>query len=439
MKLQDLKNAVENIEISETMQQEIARNVTRRIKNRGGGQGISRASARRRVRYVPRIAAVAAAFILAVGIVSIPVRALVSSLVKERMEEIPNEEHEAMVEMLDSQPVGADTYTRELTEDEQRRQKELWGQYRQGLFPESELPQTDSEAEAQKLELCYLTTDSSFHLPDRELTDEELLELIDFEVKRNYALQQRYEEEFADKIEAEEQEREEAAKQAVDAGGITEEEAVESAKGWMQRLYGITGDDMERNSYFEATQDAGYAGSGEKDTYMVNWSNMPGREYYYFYISAQDSSLVYASYSSGDLAESLQTPVTPEEAETKLPELKTQAEAFMRDKLGLDAAAYGERYALYMLYSPMEEAAQPEEEPAQQTIGSRVGFLFYSDDGQPEYGYVVTYAWDGTFLECCRVKDIDTYWDNRDMMAQAYQKNHGEKVQPVKKRLDEIK
>lgn len=38
MKLQDLKNAVENIEISETMQQEIARNVTRRIKNRGGGR-----------------------------------------------------------------------------------------------------------------------------------------------------------------------------------------------------------------------------------------------------------------------------------------------------------------------------------------------------------------------------------------------------------------
>lgn len=38
MKLQDLKNAVENIEISETMQQEIAQNVIERTqKHKWGG------------------------------------------------------------------------------------------------------------------------------------------------------------------------------------------------------------------------------------------------------------------------------------------------------------------------------------------------------------------------------------------------------------------
>lgn len=434
MKLQDLKNAVENIEISETMQQEIAQNVIERTQKHKWG-GVKPVSARRTAHRLPRIAAAAAGLILAVGVVGIPARAIVSSLVKERMEKIPDEEHQARVEMLDSQPVGADTYTRSLTENEKEREKELWSRYQQGLFPEGELPQTDSEKEAQTYELYYLTTDSSFHLPDRELTDEELLELIDFEVKRNYALQKRYEEEFAEEIEAQEQEKQEAAAEVVDAGGITEQEAVASAKEWLQKLYGITGDGLELHSYFEEVQDAGYDGSGEKNTYMVNWTDMPGRKYYYFYISAQDGSLVWASYSSSDLVDASQTPVTVQEAETKLPELSADAVSFMEDKLELDAEAYVERYADYMVID-------------EQTAGSRINFVFCSggrntdvqgaqaqdaEEAQTGYNYVITYAWDGTFIECCRTKDISTYWDSRERVAQSYRQAQGVTVRQVKK------
>ena len=435
MKLQDLKNAVEAIEISENMQREIAQNVSERTRRDKRGR-VKPVSPRRRAHGIPRVAAAAACAFLAVGLIGVPVRALVASLVKERMEEIPAEEHREMAEMMDGQPVGADSYSREYTADEQRRMKELWNRYQEGEFPERELPQTDSEEEAEALELCYLTTDSSFHLPDRALTDEELLELIDFEVKRNYALQKRYEEEYADEIAADEQGRKEAAAQAVEAGGITEQEAVAAAKEWMQRLYGITGDGMEQNAYFEDVQDAGYAGSGEKNTYMVNWTDMPNREYYYFYISAQDGSLVYASRSGSALVDSLQTPVTPEETEKMLPALKDKATAFLEDKLGLSAAAYGEKYAHYVLY--MDAASDV------QRIGNPVSVIFWPGSGQsktaspPEYGYAVSYAWDGTFSECCRVKDIDTYWDNRDMLAQSYQKNYGVEVRQIKVRLDEI-
>ncbi len=450
MKLQDLKHAVEAIEIKETMQEEIARNVAKRTE-RGKWGGVKTGSASRVAHHIPRVAAAAAGLLLAVCVVAVPVRAVVSSLVKERMEEIPAKEHEATVEMMDSQPVGADSYSREYSADEQRRMKELWSRYQEGEFPKGELPQAGSEEEVGNYELCYLITDSSFHLPDRELTDEELLELIDFEVKRNYALQKRYEAEYAEEIAAEEQAREEAAAQAVETGGITEEEAVASAKAWLQRLYGITGDDMEQNAYFEETQDAGYAGSGERDTYMVNWSDVPGRAYYYFYISAQDGSLVYASYSGSDLADAREKPVTPAEAKEALPALKAQAEAFLEDKLGADASAYKERYAYYITYTPADEDVQTGEE----SVGSQAAFLFCPGGGQaaqtqgalgtqtitaaqPAYGYVISYAWDGTFSECCRVKDIDTYWDNRDMLAQSYRKNHGVEVRQIKVRLDEI-
>lgn len=441
MKLQDLKNAVEAIEIRETMQQEIVHNVAKRT-GRGKWGGVNAARTHRRAHPIPRMAAAAAGLLLVIC-AAIPVRALVSSLVRERMEEIPAEEHEAMTEMMDSQPVGADSYSREYSADERSRMKELWGRYQEGEFPKGELPQADTEEEAERYELCYLTTDSSFHLPDRELTDEELLELIDFEVKRNYALQKRYEEEYADEIAAEEQERKEAAAQAVEAGGITEEEAVASAKAWLQTLYGITGDGMEQNAYFEETQEAGYVGSGEKDTYMVNWSDVPDRRYYYFYISAQDGSLVYASYSGSDLTDALEMSVTPEEAEETLPALKVKAAAFAEDKLGVDVSACGESYAHYMVYLSADEDVQTEERLAEQSIGSRVGFIFCPDSGQtasqPACGYVISYAWDGTFSECCRVKDIDTYWDNRDMLAQTYRERHGVEVRQVKVRLDEIK
>ena len=201
MKLQDLKDAVNSIEIDDTMQEEILRNVSERTG--GGKTDAARAKINRRnISRFPRIAATAAGVVLAVGIISVPARAIVSSLVQERMEEIPAEEHQEMVEMMDRQTVGADSYIREYTEEERNRMSELYSQYQQGVFPKGELPQVDSVEEAEALELCYLTTTSSFYLPDRELTDEELLQLIDFEVKRNYALKKRYEEEYADEIAA---------------------------------------------------------------------------------------------------------------------------------------------------------------------------------------------------------------------------------------------
>ena len=62
--LQDLRNAVEAIEIRETMQREIIRNVEERTgKNRGG---VKAAPARRRAHRIPRMAAAAAGVLLAV-------------------------------------------------------------------------------------------------------------------------------------------------------------------------------------------------------------------------------------------------------------------------------------------------------------------------------------------------------------------------------------
>ena len=398
MKLQDLKGAVNSIEIDEAMQAEILQNVSERTK--GGQTDTSRAQAnRKKISRFPRVAATAAGVLLAVGIIGIPVRALVSSLVQERMEEIPAEEHQEMVEMLDSQEVGADSYIREYTEEERNRMSELYTQYQQGVFPEGELPQVDSVEEAERLELCYLMTDSTFYLPDRELTDEELLQLIDFEVKRNYALKKRYEEEYADEIAAKEQAEKEQIAQIVDEGGITEEEAVVEAQKWLEKIFGITGEGLELNHYL-CDFDGDY--SGESNLYMVNWSQQ-SQNYYYFYISSIDGSLAEMHYSGGGMVDAMRIDVTPDEMKEKLPGLKDAAVSFMAEKLGIDVTSYAETYLNYYVYDG-------------QTTSSSVEFVFVDENGE---GYMVQYIWNGMFSAVSRIPDNEIYLQGRAEKAES--------------------
>lgn len=393
MKLQDLKNAVNNIEIDDAMQEKILRNVSERTKGNPAGRKQHSAN-RKNISRLPRVAATAAGVLLAVGIIGIPVRALVSSLVRERMEEIPAEERQEMVEMLDSQGVETDSYTRQYTAEEKRRMSELYSQYQQGVFPEGELPQADSVEEAESMELCYLTTNSTYYLPDRELTDEEILQIIDFETKLGYAISKRYEEEYADEIAAREQEQKELAAQVADSGGITEAEAVVEAQKWLEKIYGITGEGLELNHYiYDNESDEDNAQSGERNLYMVNWTDMPNRQYYYFYISSRDGSLVQAFYSSGDLVAVMQNGITPAEMEDMLPGLKEKAVSFMTKILGEDTASYVGSYVGYGVYDGIKAS-------------SSVEFVFVKESGE---GYIINYIWDGTFSAMYRTADIEAY------------------------------
>ncbi|MCH5260029.1 MAG: hypothetical protein J1F18_09755 [Lachnospiraceae bacterium] len=410
MKLQDLKNAVSNIEIDEAMQGEILQNVLERTKEDNAGSSRRKAN-RQNVSRFPRVAATVAGVLLAVGIIGIPVRALVSSLVQERMEEIPEEEHQEMVEMLDSQEVGADSYIREYTKEERDRMSELYAQYQQGVFPKGELPQVDSVEEAEKLELCYLTTNSSFYLPDRDLTDEELLQLIDFEVKRNYALKKRYEEEYADEIAAKEQAEKEQIAQIVDEGGITEEEAVVEAQKWLEKIYGITGEGLELNHYLCDFE--GYY-SGESNLYMVNWSQQ-SQNYYYFYISSIDGSLAEMHYSGGGMVETIRIDVTPDEMKEKLPGLKDAAVSFMTEKLGVDVTTYAESYVNYYIYDGVK-------------TGSAAEFVFVDGNGE---GYMVQYIWNGTLSAVSRIYDNEAYLQGRAEQAESRMKFEEEKGESV--------
>lgn len=418
MKLSDLRLSVEQIHMDEDQKQKMIEELTERY----GENGEKRTSRQKghphgNARGYHRFGKAAAVILIvgaAFGGLSIPVRALVNSLVEERMEEIPREEVTAIVEQTDHQEVEADGYSREYTEGEKQRKGELYEAYRKGTFPEGELVQADTEEEAKQQEFCYLTTNSTFYLPtDRELTDEELLQMIDFEEKRNYALRQRYEEENAEEIAAKKAKEEEQIAQQVSEGGITEQEAIEIATEYFQQIYGLDGSGMELNHYYQESGNLEML-TGDKSNYCVNWSNNGSHQYYYFRIDAGSGDLLEFSYSDAEWETREQAVPSVSEASARASAIKEQAVDFLENKIGI-TESYDKIDTSYRVYNSEE-------------VGTLVYVVFYKPD---QTAYVLSYHWDGTVMNYNNISA--DRWEERieqeaENIAQYLSEDRGEEV-----------
>lgn len=382
MKLSDLKLSVEQIQLDEDAQQQMIEKLAAEYGTVQKKSAVSHRKQKSGKRYTHyRLGRVAAAVLIlgvALGGLSIPVRALVNSIVKQRMEELPREEVASVVDQIDNQETEADSFSREYTEGEKERRAKLYKAYMNGTFPQGELVQVDSEEEARQQEFCFLTTDGTFFLPtNRELTDEEILQMIDFEEKRNYALRERYEEEYAEEIAAEQAEEKEQISKLVSEGGITEQEAVEIATNYLQQIYGLDGSGMELNHYYNEN---GWTGNipedSEKVNYCVNWSDRGSHQHYYFWIGAGSGELQEFDYSGEELR---QEKPSVSEASVKASAAKKQAVDFLENKMGI-TESYDEIKTGYRVYDDEE-------------LGTFVYNVFYKTD---QTVYVVTCCWDGT-------------------------------------------
>lgn len=131
-----------------------------------------------------RAAALSAACVL---IFSVTVSASVG-LYRQRMEAMNHEKLEAYFVGIYQSGMPADTHNRALTEEERARMGELETAYRElGQFPEKELTMLDAPEDYQR-GVAYLAATGTFFFPESEMTDEELLQYIDFLQKRDYSL-----------------------------------------------------------------------------------------------------------------------------------------------------------------------------------------------------------------------------------------------------------
>ena len=108
---------------------------------------------------------------------------------QERGSQLSVAEKETYVEDLTGSPADADTFSRELTDSEKERRKILMEKYLQeGLYPARKLLRIQAEGEIVADRVCFLLETSTFYLPERELTDEDLLEIIDHDLMTDYSL-----------------------------------------------------------------------------------------------------------------------------------------------------------------------------------------------------------------------------------------------------------
>lgn len=125
-------------------------------------------------------------------LMSIPTVAAVD-YVRERMSKLDENEQKKYQETAETTvpDTEAITYSRQFNAEEQQRYDELMIEYEgKGRFPEGELLIVDVSDNADTKLVVYENETRTLYLPSRSLTDEELLQIIDFYHKADYSLQQ---------------------------------------------------------------------------------------------------------------------------------------------------------------------------------------------------------------------------------------------------------
>lgn len=142
-----------------------------------------------RKRKTRKISVRAACILAAALTLSISATAFAAlSLQQQRMEAMNKEKLEEY--FVTSYKGGeSDTKNRSFSETEQRRMEVLNQSYEvEGLFPQGALLIIENSNAYKGKGVAFLPQRSAFFLPDHEMTDEELLQIIDFNHKRDYSL-----------------------------------------------------------------------------------------------------------------------------------------------------------------------------------------------------------------------------------------------------------
>ncbi len=136
---------------------------------------------------------IAAAIVIAVmATTSVTAYAAVSAY-QAYMESMSREEVQERYENVYEGTRGWTLYSRNLTEEEQNRKMELREEYMAGIqFPQQSMPYFNGEKEQKPkdAEVSFDYVNEICYLPERALTDEELLQIIDLYEKANYSLQE---------------------------------------------------------------------------------------------------------------------------------------------------------------------------------------------------------------------------------------------------------
>lgn len=177
------KELYDNINISEEMMESIIKDV-----NKG----------RRRADFRFRYSTAILAFIIiaVAGFGGLGVSAAYLSY-KNRVEEMPESEKQVYQQELSEDVYNTDdeARTRSLTDTERQRYMELEeAYYTDGVFPQDIMKHVEKLDEISADELAFVEEINKIHMPEGEMSDEQLLQLIDHQAKYLYTMEKNAEE-----------------------------------------------------------------------------------------------------------------------------------------------------------------------------------------------------------------------------------------------------
>ena len=174
----------------------------------------------------------------------------------QRMNSLNEEEMLTYNSEVQNTDKEADSFSRQLSKLERDKMLEFREEYEtEGRFPTKEILKVQKKGEVVHGELCFCVENSTFYLPKQELTDDELLQIIDFMEKRDYSVRKKN---SVSELPSSENEK------------VSEDEAVEFAKKILADVYNLDITYADEEIEFETTQNS----KGEKlSSYFVYLKN----------------------------------------------------------------------------------------------------------------------------------------------------------------------
>lgn len=174
----------------------------------------------------------------------------------QRMNSLNEEEMLTYNSEVQNTDKEADSFSRQLSKLERDKMLEFREEYEtEGRFPTKEILKVQKKSEVVHGELCFCVENSTFYLPKQELTDDELLQIIDFMEKRDYSVRKKN---SVSELPSSENEK------------VSEDEAVEFVKKILADVYNLDITYADEEIEFETTQNS----KGEKlSSYFVYLKN----------------------------------------------------------------------------------------------------------------------------------------------------------------------
>lgn len=313
-----------------TMSEEMKMNILENCKK-------GRRTSDKLFRYSKVLATCLAVFCICIS--GLGVHAAISA-VDERLQNMSEEEKNDYMEM---NILGADAeiYTRDFTDTEVERILVLQEEYKKGRFPAETIAIVETVADVGDDELAVVKEDGKVHLPKDEMTDEELLQLIDYDEKTRYTMDI-VSEEYTTEASTTETDITETTSEQIEDGlsnSMDINEAYDYSKEMVKKYFDV---DIDDSWEFSVTQIEGELKDDKYPEYQVVYEvifekNGPVDEGYHLVICGDNSKLISINHSGYVTAPN--NSLSYEDALARVPQGMATVVNYIESMLDLDADA----------------------------------------------------------------------------------------------------